>query len=109
MLQGVPVRFRPEVQNQNASSGFLIFYFMYEVYAIASLSRNYIYVGLTDNLERRLKEHNAGHNKTTKPYLPFQIIHRERCTDRVAARFREKYWKSGTGKEQLKILRANYQ
>jgi predicted GIY-YIG superfamily endonuclease len=41
---------------------------MYYVYAISSLVRNYIYVGLTDNIERRLSEHNTGKNKTTKPF-----------------------------------------
>ncbi|WP_366518035.1 GIY-YIG nuclease family protein, partial [uncultured Flavobacterium sp.] len=37
---------------------------MFFVYAISSLERNYIYVGLTDNLERRFFEHNSGRNKT---------------------------------------------
>ena len=81
---------------------------MYEVYAIASLSRNYIYVGITNDLGRRFKEHNAGHNKTTKPYLPFQLLYRESCSDRPTARIREKYWKSGTGKEQLKMIRDTF-
>lgn len=42
---------------------------MYTVYAIKSTSRNYIYVGLTNNLERRLFDHNSRYNKTTKPYV----------------------------------------
>jgi putative endonuclease len=33
---------------------------MYYVYAISSLERNYIYVGLTNNIERRFSEHNSG-------------------------------------------------
>ncbi len=44
---------------------------MYWVYAIKSLERQYIYVGLTNSLERRMEEHNQGYNKTTKPYKPF--------------------------------------
>jgi len=47
---------------------------MYFVYALSSLERNYIYVGLTDSVDRRFSEHNLGKNKTTKPYLPFKII-----------------------------------
>ena len=39
---------------------------MYYVYATSSLERNYIYVGLKDNLERRFLEHNNGKNKITK-------------------------------------------
>jgi len=43
----------------------------YYVYAIKSVNRNYIYVGLTNNIDRRLSEHNKGYNKKTKAYLPF--------------------------------------
>lgn len=79
---------------------------MYIVYAITSIHRNYIYVGLTSNLERRLNEHNLGYEKTTKPYAPFLIIYHEICETRIEARIREKYWKSGIGKEKLKIIRS---
>jgi putative endonuclease len=81
---------------------------MYFVYAISSLKRNYIYVGLTNNIERRLSEHNTGKNKTTKPYSPFVIIYVEECSSRIEARIKEKYFKSGIGKEKLRIIRDNY-
>ena len=74
------------------------------VYAIKSLNRNYIYVGLTDNIERRVNQHNNGRSKTTKPYLPFKLILKEQYPNRSAARVREKYLKSGIGKEYLKTL-----
>ncbi len=77
---------------------------MYKVYAIKSLVRNYIYVGLTSNLERRLNQHNSGYSKTTKPYIPFKLIYEELCENRIEARKREKYLKSGIGKEFLKSL-----
>ncbi|PJA97150.1 MAG: endonuclease, partial [Ignavibacteriales bacterium CG_4_9_14_3_um_filter_34_10] len=48
---------------------------MYYVYAISSKNRNYIYVGITDNIARRINQHNKGYNKTTKPYLPFELIY----------------------------------
>lgn len=78
--------------------------FMFFVYAIKSLSRNYIYVGLTADLERRLHEHNSGKNKTTRPYRPFVLIHSESFPTRLLAREREKYLKSGVGKEFLRSL-----
>jgi putative endonuclease len=78
---------------------------VFYVYAISSLKRNYIYVGLTDNIERRFMEHNSGKNKTTKPYLPFKIIYKEEFETREEARIREKYYKSGIGKEKLKQIR----
>ena len=77
---------------------------MYTVYAIQSINRKYIYVGLTGNLEERLKCHNSGQNKTTKPYKPFRLIFTEECSTRIEARKREKYYKSGIGKEYLKQL-----
>ena len=77
---------------------------MYSVYAIKSKDRNYIYVGLTNNLSRRLNEHNAGRNKTTRPYKPFFLIHVEEYETRMEARNREKYLKSGIGKDYLKRL-----
>ncbi|WP_188361097.1 GIY-YIG nuclease family protein [Flavobacterium orientale] len=81
---------------------------MYYVYALSSLERNYIYVGMTDNLERRFCEHNSGKNKTTQPYKPFQLIYFEECATRAEARVREKYFKSGIGKEKLKRIRDNF-
>jgi len=77
---------------------------MYTVYAISSLHKNYIYVGMTSELEVRIARHNSGKNKSTKPYAPFKLIFTEIVESRVEARKREKYWKSGTGKEQLKRL-----
>ncbi len=80
---------------------------MYTVYAISSKSRNYIYVGLTSNLGKRLERHNKGYEKTTRPYAPFNLIFTEECIDRPNARIREKYWKSGIGKQQLRNLRES--
>ena len=77
---------------------------MFYVYAIKITLRNYIYVGLTDNLERRLSEHEKGKNKTTKPYRPFVLIHTEMFKKRIEAREREKYLKSGIGKDYLRSL-----
>jgi putative endonuclease len=61
---------------------------MYHVYAIKSTTRNYIYVGITNNLERRLFDHNSGYNKTTKPHSPFTLIYTEEQPDRQSARDR---------------------
>jgi putative endonuclease len=77
---------------------------MYFAYAIKSISRNYIYVGMSNDLEKRLKQHNKGQNKTTKAYRPFVLILSEEFETREAARKREKYLKSGIGKEYLKAL-----
>ena len=75
------------------------------VYAVKSLRRNYIYVGLTQDLDNRLNRHNKGYERTTKPYCPFKLIHREYFATRAEARKREKYLKSGIGKEFLKSIK----
>jgi putative endonuclease len=77
---------------------------MIYVYAIKSKSRNYIYVGLTNDLKRRITEHNNGNNLKTRAYRPFELIYSEICSDRIEARKREKYLKSGVGKEFLKKI-----
>jgi putative endonuclease len=75
---------------------------MYYVYVIKSFNRNYIYVGISDDPNRRINHHNSGYNRTTKPYLPFKTILIEEHQNRLEARKREKYLKSGFGKEFLK-------
>jgi putative endonuclease len=75
---------------------------MYYVYVIRSLEKKYIYVGLTNNPDRRIAEHNSGKEKTTRSYAPFEPILIEKFSSRSEAREREKYLKSGTGKEHLK-------
>ena len=77
---------------------------MYYVYALKSLARKYIYVGLTDNIQRRIAEHNCEKEKTTRAYAPFKTILTEKYDTRMEARKREKYLKSGAGKEFLKSL-----
>ena len=77
---------------------------MYFVYAIKSIDKNYIYVGLSKDIYRRFKEHNTGNNRTTKPYRPFIIFFQEQFETRIEAKKREKFLKSGCGKEYLKSL-----
>jgi putative endonuclease len=79
---------------------------MFWVYAISSLNRNYIYVGLTSDLESRIARHNKGYEKTTKPYRPFVLLFSEQVNTKTDAREREKYWKSGISKEKLRRLRS---
>lgn len=76
---------------------------MFFVYVLSSQRRKYLYVGLTNNLQRRVIEHESGKERTTKPYRPFILLHWEGFATRQEARMREKYLKSGSGKEWLKL------
>ncbi len=77
---------------------------MYSVYALKSEKDSRIYVGMTNNLNRRIKEHNIGKTKSTKGYRPWKLIHCKDVENRIEAREIEKKWKSGYGKEFLKKL-----
>ncbi|MBT8270133.1 MAG: GIY-YIG nuclease family protein [Bacteroidia bacterium] len=75
---------------------------MMYVYVLRSEIDGRFYVGMTENVEKRIKEHNLGRAKSTKGYRPWTILHQEEYPDRNAARKREKYLKSGYGKQWLK-------
>ena len=72
------------------------------VYVLKSLKDSRFYVGMSLDIDRRLKEHNSGKTKSTKGYRPWILIHWETYPDRITARNREKYLKSGYGKQWLK-------
>jgi len=56
-------------------------------------------MGLTKNIKRRLQEHNSKQTKLNKSYAPFRIVYTEQCKTLSEARTREKFLKSGTGRE----------
>jgi putative endonuclease len=62
------------------------------------------YVGITNNIERRLIEHNNGEHVYTKKYIPWEIIHSEIFSKRPEARKREKYLKSSVGRQWIKKM-----
>ena len=62
---------------------------------------------MTTNLEKRVERHQSGREKTTRAYRPFELIFSEVLNvERSEARKREKYWKSGIGKEKLRQIRT---
>jgi putative endonuclease len=75
---------------------------MFYTYALISNNHDRIYIGLTRNLESRIREHNAGKTKSTKYYIPWSLFYSEEFDTRLKARLREKKLKSGVGREFLK-------
>ena len=59
---------------------------------------------MTNDLNRRFHQHQNGKNKTTRPYLTFELFYKESFETREDARKKEKYLKTGIGKEFLKKL-----
>ena len=67
---------------------------MYYVYILKSQKTGRYYVGATENIENRLKEHNNGKSKSTRPFAPYEMVYQEICQSLCDARKREKYIKS---------------
>mgnify|MGYP001827191104 CR=1 FL=1 len=81
-------------------------YLMITVYVLHNPDASRRYVGMTNDLSRRLKEHNSGHTKSTKNVF-WKIVHQEEFQDRVSARKREKYLKSAAGRRYLQSILAS--
>jgi putative endonuclease len=75
---------------------------MYVVYVLQSETYKRMYIGMTNDLERRIKEHNNGKTKSTRYYKPWKVLFIESFSTRLEAREREKYLKSGIGREYIK-------
>ncbi|MBL7137105.1 MAG: GIY-YIG nuclease family protein [Candidatus Marinimicrobia bacterium] len=74
---------------------------MWQVYVLKSLKDNNYYVGMSENVNRHIKEHNTGKVRSTKYRIPFKLIYVEKCIDRASARKCEKYLKSAAGRRYL--------
>lgn len=61
-----------------------------------------LYKGHTSRLEERLKEHNSGKTSSTKGYRPWKLVYYEIFEIEKDAIAREKFLKSGIGREFLK-------
>ncbi len=75
---------------------------IYYVYALWSEKFDKIYVGFSEAPDTRLKAHNSGKSRSTKPYRPWFRFYLENFETRSIALKREKYLKSGWGRRILK-------
>ena len=77
----------------------------YTVYVLISETSGRRYVGQTEDLDRRLAQHNRpGHNPrkfTSRNAGPWRLLHQEIVSTRAAAMIRERWLKSGVGREWL--------
>ena len=80
---------------------------MFITYVLKSKKDGKLYVGHTENLTRRLGEHNSGKVKSTKSRIPFELLHHQGFSTRSEARWQEKKWKTAWGHKQLaKIINS---
>lgn len=80
----------------------------YYVYTLLSEKDGHYYVGYTNDLSKRVDEHNKGKVRSTQSRLPVILVYYEACLNQQDATKREKYLKSSWGKRYLKNRIANY-
>ena len=79
---------------------------MFHVYVLQSEKTGEYYRGSTGNLENRLNLHNEGSSRATKHACPRKTVYSEELPTRAEAMKREKYLKTGKGREEIaSILR----
>jgi len=78
------------------------------VYVLESLQNNDLYIGCSDDLRKRLGEHNKGLNRSTKSKKPWKIIHYEAYLRKDDALRREHYLKTSQGSRLLKRMLKEY-
>ena len=74
---------------------------MFYTYILISEKDDKFYVGYTDNLKRRIKQHNNGDVESTKYRRPLKLIYYEACLSQKDATKREKYLKTYNGRRFL--------
>jgi putative endonuclease len=74
---------------------------MHFVYVLRSQVADRRYVGSCADIEQRVDQHNAGISRSTKHWRPWILIHHEAFDTRAAAMQRERYLKTGRGREEL--------
>jgi len=75
------------------------------VYVLRSLRNGKLYIGHTNNLARRVLDHNEGYgSQFTRQNGPWELVYKEEHPDRLSAVRRERYLKSVAGSREKRRL-----
>jgi putative endonuclease len=66
------------------------------------------YTGSTNDLKRRLNEHQSGNVRSTRNRRPLELVYYEACLNEDDAKQRETYLKSGMGKKYIRNRLRRY-
>lgn len=77
---------------------------MFYTYILKSKQNGSYYIGSCQDLEIRLKNHNGGQVKSTKRYMPWELVYYEQYNLLADARKREKQIKSWKKREAIEEL-----
>jgi putative endonuclease len=78
------------------------------IYILQSIKDGKYYTGFSNDLNRRIKEHNEGRVSSTKNRAPFKLVYWEGYLNQKDATDREKYLKTAWGKRYIKNRIKNY-
>ncbi|MEW6611079.1 MAG: GIY-YIG nuclease family protein [Patescibacteria group bacterium] len=78
------------------------------VYILRSLHDDKFYVGCTNDLKKRLREHNVGKSCATKRRTPFHLFCYEAYPHRLDVETRERFFKTGWGRQYIQRALRHY-
>ncbi len=70
----------------------------YYSYVLRSLKNGILYKGSTQDIEKRINTHNSGKVKFSSKYMPWELVLVEEFQTRAEAINREKWYKTGVGR-----------
>jgi len=77
---------------------------MYYLYILLNEAKTKTYTGFTQDVEKRLNEHNSGKVTSSRLYRPYRILYTQAFETLHEARHAERFYKSTTGRRRLKQL-----
>ncbi len=80
----------------------------YYVYILQSLKDGKLYIDYTQNLKKRIQEHEMGKIAATKTRTPLKLIFFEGYLNKYDALRRESYFKTAKGKTSLNTMLKEY-
>jgi len=81
---------------------------MFYTYILLSKKDDKFYIGFTNDIRKRIEEHQKGKVDSTKSRRPFILVYYEACLNEKDAIKREKYFKTGFGRRFLNNRLENY-
>jgi putative endonuclease len=82
---------------------------MFTLYILYSRSAGKTYVGFTNDISRRILEHNVTEKRGfTLRYRPWELIHEEVFETKVEAMQKEKFYKTGKGRDEIKLIVSKF-
>ena|SRR3972149_4662118 len=82
-------------------------FIMNYVYILRSQYDGELYIGCTNDLKKRFREHNSGLVVATRDRIPFELVYYEAFANKSDAFVREQWLKSGWGRHHMKKMLSN--